>query len=934
MLRPVVKLCCTLLLGSSPAAFAQQYTISTVAGGAPPTTPASAVNTAIGQPHKVTAAGSNLYFSSGNSVFKLDSGGTLTLIAGNSRAGFAGDGGPAVNAQLNSPQGIALDSAGNIYIADSLNNRVRMVDPSGMITTFAGNGSISIPGFWGDTGPATDANLHIPVAVAVDSAGNVYICAASDHAIRKVALDGTISLFAGTGYAGYYGDTGAAGLAGLRSPEDISTGPDNSLFIADTGNAVIRKVGKDGVISTVSGSGGQGIGGDGVAIKIPMISPFGVAVNSGGDIFVAEVGSNRIRKIDSKGNITTAVGDGMQGFAGDGAAPATARLSLPTSVAVDAGGNLYFADSLNYRVRKLAGSTVSTIAGNGGISRSGDGGAATSAQLNTPLGVAVDSAGNIYIADTFNNVVRRVASNGIISVFAGTGTAGSSGDGGAATSAQLSGPQGVAVDASGSVYIADTQNNRVRKVGGGTISTIAGTGTGGFAGDGGAATAAQLKAPFSVAVDTAGNVYIAEFSNNRVRKVAVNGTISTLAGTGVSGYGGDGGSATSALLNGPQGVAVDAAGNVYIADTANNRVRRVTPAGAIGTLAGNGVAGYDADGGQAGATQVGNPTGVAADSFGNVYISDGSSRVRKVFTSGIIATIAGNGQRGYSGDGGAAGLAQLNGPSAVAVNSAGNVYLADTNNNSVRLLQVGGFGISLSAIVNSASNLSGPIAPGEVVVLYGTGLGPADLTQYQADANGKVPTSLAGTSVLFNGAPAPVLYTSANQVAAVVPYALDGSSQAQIFAQYQGQTSAAFTASVATAIPALFTLGSGTGQAAAINTVDGGLNGAAHPAKPGEFISLYLTGAGQTDPAGKDGVPNADPLPKPLLSVTATVAGIATTVQFAGGAPNLVAGVIQVNVRIPTGIASLTAAPLPVPVEVQVGTSRTQPNVTIYLATN
>jgi uncharacterized protein (TIGR03437 family) len=295
-------------------------------------------------------------------------------------------------------------------------------------------------------------------------------------------------------------------------------------------------------------------------------------------------------------------------------------------------------------------------------------------------------------------------------------------------------------------------------------------------------------------------------------------------------------------------VAVDAAGNVYIADTANNRVRMVAPNGVITTVAGNGQAGYSGDGGPAASAQLGNPVALAVDSVGNVYIADGSARVRKLFLSGFITTIAGNGQRGYSGDGGAAGLAQLNGPSAVAVNAAGNVYVADTNNNSVRLLQVGGFGISLSAIVNSASNLSGPIAPGEVVVLYGTGLGPAGLTQYQADANGNVPTSLAGTSVLFNGAPAPILYTSANQVAAVVPYALDGSSQAQIFAQYQGQTSAAFTASVATAIPALFTLGSGTGQAAAINTVDGGLNGAAHPTKPGEFISLYLTGAGQTDP--------------------------------------------------------------------------------------
>ena len=188
------------------SAFAQQYTISTVAGGAPPATPAAALNTSIGQPRKVAISGGNLYFSSGNSVFKIDGSGTLTLVAGNSRAGFSGDGGPAVNAQLNAPQGIALDSAGNIYIADSLNNRVRKVDTKGIITTFAGNGQVSVPGFWGDTGLATDANIHLPTGLAVDSSGNVYIAVSADNTIRKVTTDGIINIFAGAGYKGYYGD--------------------------------------------------------------------------------------------------------------------------------------------------------------------------------------------------------------------------------------------------------------------------------------------------------------------------------------------------------------------------------------------------------------------------------------------------------------------------------------------------------------------------------------------------------------------------------------------------------------------------------------------------------------------------------------------------------------------------------------------------------
>src|ERR1035438_7849247 len=393
----------------------------------------------------------------------------------------------------------------------------------------------------------------------------------------------------------------------------------------------------------------------------------------------------------------------------------------------------------------------------------------------------------------FRSVVRRVA-NGIISNFAGTGTAGSSGDGNAATGAQLSGPQGLAADSAGNLYIADTQNHRVRKVANGIISTVAGSGTAGFGGDGSAATSAQLNAPFGVAVDAAGNLYIAEFGNNRVRKVATNGNIGTLAGSGVSGFSGDNGQATSAQLNGPQGVAVDSAGNVYIADTANNRVRMVAPNGVITTVAGTGAAGVSGDGGLAINALVGNPVGLATDSVGNVYIADGSARVRKLFPSGIITTIAGSGTRGYSGDGGIATSARLDGPSAVAVNAAGSVWVADTLNNAVRLLQFAGGGTTVSAVTSGASNLSGPVAPGEVIVIWGSGLGPAQLAQYQADSNGLVPTSVGGTSVYVNGVLAPMLYASANQVAAVVPFGVSG-SLAQLYVQYQNVTSAPFNLS-------------------------------------------------------------------------------------------------------------------------------------------
>ena len=921
-----------LLLASGSLGLAQQYTISTVAGGVPPATPVAAASISIGQPRHVAAAPSgSLYFSSGNCVFKLDGSGVLTLIAGNSRAGFSGDGGPAVTAQLNAPQGVAVDAAGNIYIADSLNNRVRRVSPSGMITTLAGNGATANPGLWGDGGAATNANLHLPTGVAVDSSGNVYIAVASDHAIRRVSPDGNISLFAGTGYPGYAGDSAAATSAQLRAPEDVAIGPSNTIYIADTGNAVIRKVASDGTISTIAGNGAIGFTGDGdLATKASMISPFSVAVDSSGNVYIAELGDSRIRKVDSKGNISTVAGNGKLGFAGDGGPAASAQLNSPTGVAVDSSGNLYIADSLNCRVRKMAsGGAISTVAGNGLLSSSGDGGPAVKAQLNTPLGVAVDAAGSQYIADSLNNIVRKVAANGVIAAFAGTGTAGSSGDGGAATSAQLNGPQGVAVDATGNLYIADTQNHRVRKVSGGNITTVAGSGTAGFAGDGASATGAQLNAPFGVAVDASGNLYIAEFSNNRVRKVDSKGNITTAAGNGVAGYSGDSGAAMNAQLNGPQGVAVDAAGNLYIADTGNNRVRLVTSSGAIATVAGNGVAGYSGDGGPATSAQVGNPAGVAVDALGNLYIADGSARVRKVYPGGIIATIAGAGVRGYSGDGGTATNARLSAPSSVAVAAAGNLYVADTGNNAIRLLQfAAGTGVTASAVANGASNLAGPIAPGLVVVIYGSGLGPSQVVPYQLDSNGLVPTNLAGTSVVFNGALAPVIYTSANQVAAVVPYGITGPS-AQVFVQYLGQASPPITAPVATAAPALFTLdGSGKGQAAAFNQ-DGSLNGAAHPAKAGSYVSLIATGAGQTNPPGMDGLPAAAAGAPPLLPVAVTIGGKAAQVQYAGGAPNMVAGVMQVNAQIPAGLPSGNVS-----VVVQVGSFSTQAGVTIAVTGN
>jgi len=332
--------------------------------------------------------------------------------------------------------------------------------------------------------------------------------------------------------------------------------------------------------------------------------------------------------------------------------------------------------------------TITTLAGNGIHGYAGDAGAAASAQLNYPQGIAVDANGNVFIADCFNHRVRKVTADGVISTVAGTGTAGNTGDGAAATSATLRNPCGIAVDSAGNVYIADTRNHTVRKVAtGGTISKLAGLGLAGFYGDGAAAVEAALDTPLGLALDSAGNLYIADVFNHRIRKVAADGKIATVAGNGVVGYSGDEGPATGATLAYPHSIALDAAGSLYIADTHNDCIRKVAPDGAITTVAGSGMAGFSGDGGAATQAQLNYPKAVALDAAGNIFIADTiNNRIRVVTPDGKIATVAGSGAFGDWGDGGPASDAMLRFPTGVAVGPAGRVYIADDQNSRIRLL--------------------------------------------------------------------------------------------------------------------------------------------------------------------------------------------------------------------------------------------------------
>jgi sugar lactone lactonase YvrE len=702
-MRSPLGIISALLLASS-GVFAQQYTINTFAGGSPPPNNPSAQSVALGGLGSVASdSGGNIYFISSDSVF-MNSGGALVRVAGNSRIGFSGDGGPALQAQLNNPGGIALDSAGNLYIADSGNNRIRKVTPisgtsGGVITTIAG---INTAGYTGDTGAAASAALNNPQGLALDSSGNLYIADSGNHVIRKIT-NGVITTVVGNGQQGVTGDGGPAIVARLNAPMGVAVDGFLNIYVADTGNHRIREVPQtgnpvqSGTISTIAGNGIPGFSGDnGSAQSAQLNSPAGVAVDPAGNIYVLDSNNLRVRKIAAF-IISTVAGSPI--------------IQKPAGVAVDPNSNLYVTDSnqgqvLRYSAPVSSTSNITTIAGNGSRYNLGDGGPATAAQLAQPQGLAVDING-IYIADRGEARVRKVNSSAIISLLAGTSGLGAA---------------GIAEDGAGNFYVADAVGNQVLKIdSNGNKTLIAGSGIAGFFGDGGPAATAQLNQPNGVAVDSGGNnIYIADTGNNRIRKVFFsNGTgiITTLAGNGNAAFGGENVPSTLSVLNQPADVAVDNSGNIYIADTGNNRVRLISTAGIITTVAGNGTATFSGDGGPANAAGIVSPHGVAVDSKGSLYVPDFSGRVRKV-SSGIIITIAGNGTPGYSGDGGAAISAQLGMPWGVTVDGSGDVYVSDVGELAVRVLTP--LSVAVPAIV-STSLASGTVGTPYAQALVATG---------------------------------------------------------------------------------------------------------------------------------------------------------------------------------------------------------------------
>jgi len=606
-----------------------------------------------------------------------------TLSSTTVKSASCGDGGSALLANLSSSvSGIAFDSAGDLFIADSRLSRVRKVlaGSTPTITTVAGSGlegtdvATYAGATNGDGGPALSANLIAPQRVAIDSVGNIYISDNTDNEIRVVnTATGNISAYLGNGTiaSAYPGSPAAAEQ--INDPIGLFWDNSGNLYFAEYNYAVIRKVSTglqfpttavastsaaqsiyeffnaadtlstattasgftDFTIGTMAGTGCK------LAQSIPAYSTCSLPTK-----FAPKLPGLRTAPLvitDSSNALSVA------GLSGTGNAPAAAiypsiitstlntGLLSPTSGVLDSAGNFYFADTGNNEVKKIAaGATTATVvAGNGTAGYLGDSGLATSAELKAPAAITLDAAGDIYIADTGNSVVRFVsATTGNISTFAGTGTAGYAGDGAAAISAQLTKPAGLAVDASGDLYIADTGNNRLREVVSGTINTVAGNGTAGYTDASGVALSAEFTGPEGLALGPDGSINIADTGNNVIRKYTPSaGTIASIAGTGgTSGYKGDNGAATGAELSAPSAVALDAAGNLYIADTGNNAVRFVNEAsGLIGTIAGTGTPGYTGDSGTSTSAELFSPAGIAVNLAGELLIADsGNNAIRSI----------------------------------------------------------------------------------------------------------------------------------------------------------------------------------------------------------------------------------------------------------------------------------------------------------------
>ncbi|MEO6182821.1 MAG: hypothetical protein ABIP71_06945 [Verrucomicrobiota bacterium] len=638
-------------------------------------------------------------------------------------------------ARFSGPHKIAVDQIGNVFVADYVNNTIRKITSSGAVTTVAG-----LAGITGSAdGSGRTARFNNPAAIVVDSGGNLYVADYGNHTIRKITPAGLVTTLAGkAGSLGSANGTGSA--ARFNFPIGLTLDGASNLYVADSRNHTVRKISPTGTVTTLVGTAGSFGSVDGTGSTARFYYPFGITADESANLFVTDLGNSTIRKITSGGVVTTLAGSAGNTGSTNGTGE-SARFNQPFDIVINGQGNFLVADTYNHLIRQVTpAGEVTTIAGMSGSSGSNDG-TGDAARFYFPTGVGIDGSGNIYVADYSNNTIRKVAAGGSVTTLAGTSGGVGSTDGSASV-ARFNFPAGVAVQGDGNIFVADLANHTVRKITAeGVVSTLAGlVGTAGSTN--GTGNAALFNNPLGVALDTNGSVFVTDYGNHTIRKITSSGVVSTLAGSpGVTGSADGNGSA--ARFFSPFFLTVGNDGNLFVTDTWNHTIRKITPGGAVTTVAGTAGSSGSANGTGA-AARFSYPKGIAADTAGNLFVADNDNHtIRKMTPSGEVTTFAGLAGTSGSLDGTGAAT-RFNSPFGLTIDPLGNLYVADYGSSTVRKITPGRVVTTLAGIPNTRGNEDGA---GNAVLFSG-------LEALAVDAAGHLYVSDSGNHSIRKGSPA------------------------------------------------------------------------------------------------------------------------------------------------------------------------------------
>jgi len=622
------------------------------------------------------------------------------------------DGGPGFEdgvsgaARFNQPAGVARDGSGNVYVADLNNHTIRKIKaldivnniPVGSVTTLAGLAGSS----GSEDGTGGEARFHSPASLAVDSRGNIFVADRDNSTIRKITPGGTVTTLAGR--SGENGSVDGPGdVARFNQPWGVTVDSSGNVYVADSGSHTIRKITTSGIVSTIAGLAFQSGSADGNGSAARFFHPQGIAVDASGTLYVADTYNSTVRKI--RGGVVTTLAGVVGSFGSTDGTGSAALFYEPAGITIDSSGDLYVADLYNEEIRKITPSgTVTTYAGQGPFGGNVDG-TGNEARFRNPLGLTVDAGGLVWVADTDNHSIRLIGPDQAVTTLAGTGAQVGFSDG-TGSAARFNNPSSLSFDSNGNLFVADSGNHIIRKItAGGSVTTLAGTGGDHFGSADGVGGAASFFFPDGVATDSSGNVYVTDSDNHTIRKITPSGVVTTLAGLALQSGTADG-TGSAARFNFPIGIAVDSSGNVYVADYGNYTIRKITPAGMVTTLAGLAGQRGSADG-SGSAARFSALGSMAADVAGNIYVADIDNRtIRKITPAGVVTTLAGlAGQSGSSDGTGVA--ARFSGPEGVATDSSGNVYVADTGNNAIRKITPAGVVTTLAGSPSNSGEIDG-----------------------------------------------------------------------------------------------------------------------------------------------------------------------------------------------------------------------------------